>query len=110
MTPWLSVDLAKGVSISLSYPLSVVYIKMPAADELLIRYRLHRQSMLQESVEQQALRRRETAIKPEHKLIEVVCETDMTNRPLLCPQSSAFQVRGDPIDARHDHMDRIPAG
>lgn len=35
---------------------------------------------------------------------------DMTNRSLLCPQPPAFQERGDPMDARHDHMGRITAG
>jgi hypothetical protein len=28
----------------------------------------------------------------------------------MCPQSPVFQERGDPMDARHDLMRRIPAG
>jgi hypothetical protein len=81
---------------------------MPAADELLVRYRLHKQSLLEEPLEPHAPPPYETAIKPERKLIEVVGEKGMTNRPLMCLQPPAFQENGDPMDARHDLMSRIP--
>ena len=75
-------------------PLPFIFIKMPAVDELLVRYRLHKQSLLQEPIELHAPHPCETAIKPERKLIEVVDEMDMTNRFLmLSPTTSVSGER-----------------
>jgi hypothetical protein len=88
--PNIQVNSAMGVSISLSYPPSAVFIEMLAADELLVRYRLHKQGLLEEPVEQHGPPQCEAAIKPGRKLIEAVGEMGMTNRPLMCPQPPAF--------------------